>query len=337
MKKTMENNYSVKISASASYPGHTNYSSQRVPIQRITIPLSHLIMWCVAFVLVAVAIFVGNVFTIAVFRKKKLLRMRANSLLITLAVADLLVGTLAVPLYIQQLVSYWKGNPIEKTSYVAHMVIDIFTGFASIFALTVIALERLYAVMCPLKHRLISKRTYVFLILIVWLLSGIVAFLYFMNGLEVFKPKVFFYFIIFFIFSSLLVICVAHVLIWVKVALQKDDIPRRRSKCNEEMRQTKKKAQERNLLTTLLIVTLVFVLTWVPFYILNIVVFFHPEFNFRIPFEVFFFTKLLHYSNSLANPIVYSIRIPRFNRSLRRCFRRRKKSLLIALRLSRSL
>ncbi|XP_068684296.1 somatostatin receptor type 5-like [Montipora foliosa] len=331
----MENNTSNN-SVTSSCPVHMDYSSEQSRIHRIAISYTKLVIWCVAFALIAVIVFVGNVLTIAVFRKKKLLRMRANSLLITLAVADLLVGAFAVPLYIHQLVSYWKGNSSYRTGLVAQMVIDIFTGFASIFALTIIALERLYAVLCPLKHRLVSKRTYVFLILIVWLLSGIVAFLYFMNGLEVFKPKVFFYFIIFSIFSSLLVICVSYILIWVNVALQKAGIPRRRKKCNGEVPQTKKKAQDKNLLTTVLILTLVFVLTWIPFYVLNILVFFRPAWNVRIPYEVFFFTKLLHYSNSFANPVVYSIRIPRFTRSLLRSLRQKKNALLVTLRLSRS-
>ena len=207
---------------------------------------------------------------------------------------------------------------------------------ASIFALTTIALERLYAVMWPLKNMVTSKRVYYFVISIVWFLSALVALLYFMNdGFKVFKLRVFFYFVIFFISSSLLIICVAYVLIWKKVTLQKDDSPRQGSKYQEEMEQRKRRTQEKSLVTTLLILSLVFVLTWVPFYVLNIVVFFYAKREpMDIPFEAFCFTKLLHYSNSLANPIVYSIRIPRFARSLLGFFRKRKSALMVSLRLS---
>ena len=331
------NSNMMERSTATSFPVYLNSNSTpQEPTQISTIPLSQLVIWCVAFALVAVAIIIGNILTIRVFSRKKLLRMRANCFLITLAVADLLVGAFAVPLYIHQLVWYWKTNSNDRGSYVAHMAIDIFTGFASIFALTIIALERLYAVMYPLKHRVVSKCTYYLLIAVVWVLSALVAVLYFMNGLKVFKLKVFFYFIIFFISSSLLVICIAYVLIWVKVTLHKQDAPRRRSKYQEDIEQNKRSKQEKNLVTTLLILTLVFVLTWVPFYILNIVVFFHAKWgSSHIPFEAFCFTKLLHYSNSFANPIVYSIRIPRFKRSLLGSFRRRKKTLLRSLRLSK--
>ncbi|XP_078366674.1 beta-2 adrenergic receptor-like [Oculina patagonica] len=328
MNSSMEQNSSI--------PAFQNNSSatQQAPTQVGTLPLSEQVAWCVALALVALAIIVGNSLTIAVFTRKKLLRLRANYFLITLAVADLLVGTFAVPLYIHQLITYWKTNTNEKGTYIAYKAIDIFTGFASIFALTIIALERLYAVMCPLRHRIASKSTYYLLIAVVWMLSLLVAVLYFMNGFEVFKFKIFFYFIMFFIFSSLLVICVTYVLIWANVTKEKKQKPKRESKYLEELEQQKRSAQEKQLVTTLLILTLVFVLTWIPFYILNIVVFINDEWeSSHIPYEVFAFTKLLHYSNSFANPIVYSIRIPRFTRTLIGTFRRKKSAFLESLHL----
>ena len=324
-------------SSSPAFLNDSITTTPQAPTRVSTMPLSEQVTWCVALALVALAIIVGNSLTIAVFTRKKLLRLRANYFLITLAVADLLVGTFAVPLYIHQLISYWKTNTNEKGTYIAYKAIDIFTGFASIFALTVIALERLYAVMCPLRHRVASKWTYYVLIVVVWMLSLLVAVLYFMNGFEVFKFKVFFYFIMFFIFSSLLVICVTYALIWAYVTKEKKEKPKRDSKYQEELEQQKRAAQEKQLVTTLLILTLVFVLTWVPFYILNIVVFINDEWeSSHIPYEVFTFTKLLHYSNSFANPIVYSIRIPRFTRTLVVSFRRKKTALLESLRLKKS-
>lgn len=328
MNSNMEQN-----SSSPAFQNDSN-ATQHAPTQVSTIPLSEQVTWCVALALVAVAIIVGNSLTIAVFTRKKLLRLRANYFLITLAVADLLVGTFAVPLYIHQLITYWKTNTNEKGTYIAYKAIDIFTGFASIFALTIIALERLYAVMCPLRHRIASKSTYYVLIAVVWMLSLLVAVLYFMNGFEVFKFKIFFYFIMFFIFSSLLVICVTYILIWANVTKEKKQKPKRDSKYLEELEQQKRSAQEKQLVTTLLILTLVFVLTWIPFYILNIVVFINDEWeSSHIPYEVFAFTKLLHYSNSFANPIVYSIRIPRFTRTLIGTFRRKKTAFLESLHL----
>lgn len=328
MNRSMKRNFT-----SPNFQNNSN-STQQAPTQISTIPQSEQVAWCVALALVAVAIVVGNSVTIAVFTRKKLLRLRANYFLLTLAVADLLVGAFAVPMYIHQLIWYWKTNTNDKGTYIAYKAIDIFTGFASIFALTIIALERLCAVMCPLRHRIASKSTYYILIAVVWMLSLLVAVLYFMNGFEVFKFKIFFYFIMFFIFSSLLVICVTYALIWANVTKEKKEKPQRDSKYQEELEQQKRSAQEKQLVTTLLILTLVFVLTWIPFYILNIVVFIHDKWeSSQIPYEVFAFTKLLHYSNSFANPIVYTIRIPRFNRTLLDSFRRKKTAFLESLHL----
>lgn len=328
MNRSMRRNFT-----SPNFQNNSN-SSQQAPTQISTIPQSEQVAWCVALALVAVAIVVGNSVTIAVFTRKKLLRLRANYFLLTLAVADLLVGAFAVPMYIHQLIWYWKTNTNDKGTNIAYKAIDIFTGFASIFALTIIALERLCAVMCPLRHRIASKSTYYILIAVVWMLSLLVAVLYFMNGFEVFRFKIFFYFIMFFIFSSLLVICVTYALIWANVTKEKKEKPQRDSKYQEELEQQKRSAQEKQLVTTLLILTLVFVLTWIPFYILNIVVFIHDKWeSSQIPYEVFAFTKLLHYSNSFANPIVYTIRIPRFNRTLLDSFRRKKTAFLESLHL----
>ena len=57
------------------------------------------IVWSLCFGLLATVIVVGNLLTIWIFLKRRL-RKRAYFLLISLAVADLLVGLLTVPLYI---------------------------------------------------------------------------------------------------------------------------------------------------------------------------------------------------------------------------------------------
>ena len=57
------------------------------------------ILWELCFGLVALLIVVGNSLAIWIFLKQKF-RKRAHFLLISLAVADLLVGLLSVPLFI---------------------------------------------------------------------------------------------------------------------------------------------------------------------------------------------------------------------------------------------
>ena len=57
------------------------------------------IFWTLTFALTSVVIIIGNLITTVIFLKQKL-RKRPHFLLISLAIADLMVGAFAVPLYI---------------------------------------------------------------------------------------------------------------------------------------------------------------------------------------------------------------------------------------------
>ena len=71
--------------------------------------LSELMAWSSAYGFVDVVILVGNVLTLTVFStNKKLLRMRANYFLINLALADMMVGTFAMLMYLYHLIAAWK-------------------------------------------------------------------------------------------------------------------------------------------------------------------------------------------------------------------------------------
>jgi len=98
------------------------------------------ILWEFCFGLLAVLIVVGNSLTIWIFLKQKI-RRRAHFLLISLAVADLLVGLLTVPLYMVVNLDTSARERFHTSVYV-----DICTGLTSIFTLAVVSLERMYAV-----------------------------------------------------------------------------------------------------------------------------------------------------------------------------------------------
>ncbi|EDO34795.1 predicted protein [Nematostella vectensis] len=302
--------------------------------------LVDLILWCSAFGLIAIAITIGNSITIAVFTRKKLLRSRANYFLISLACADLMVGVVTLPLYLCTLVFYWRnGEATPSHVFFTYMAVDIFSGFASIFALTVIAIERLFAVLWPLKHRVASDQLYYSLVGLTWALSATISLFYYLFAYQVLLIKVFFYLVIFFIFSSLTVICIAYALIWLrlKVKMPHGGKHSRQSSVSRygnevEKEDVRRRVDQDILLTTLCIVTLVFVVTWVPFYILNIVVFFHDG-KMEVAPNGFYFSKLLHYSNSYVNPIVYSIRIPKFSKTLSLFVHRKRQAFIESYRL----
>ena len=77
---------------------------------------------------------------------------------------------------------------------------------------------------------------------------------------------------------------------------------------------------ERTTAKTVLIVTGLFVLSWLPFFTLSVLFIFWPGYLPRGTnlMHLVDFVKLLHYSNSAINPLVYTYRIPQVRRTLMR-------------------
>ena len=277
---------------------------QPAPFMKFT----ELMAWSCAFGFVDVVILAGNVLTLIVFyRNKKLLRMRANYFLINLAIADMLVGIFAIPMYLYHLVAAWhKGNSVWlQHSFQISKVVDIFVGCASIFTLTVIALERAFSVCLPHVHRHIKEKVYYMLLGVIWFLSILVSCLRFLYEEKLLSLVFFFYFMLVFFAFALSITCISYVVIWYRMKFR---FARRDSK----KRSTE---QDKRLAVMLFTVTIIFVLTWLPFQIINIVTFFCKPCQ-NMPNEVAYFTKFLHYGNSCVNPIIYSFLVPEFRKTL---------------------
>lgn len=78
--------------------------------------------WTVTFSLTAIVVTTGNLITTRMFLKRRL-RKRPHFLLISLAIADMLVGALSVPLYIA--VGIHSNKLLLNLSF---QCVDIFTG-----------------------------------------------------------------------------------------------------------------------------------------------------------------------------------------------------------------
>ncbi|XP_022789222.1 muscarinic acetylcholine receptor M2-like [Stylophora pistillata] len=274
-----------------------------------------LVAWSLAYGLVDVVILLGNVITLLVFfTNKKLLRMRANYFLINLAIADIMVGTFAIPMYVYHFIAaLYKGDGVWKHfSYKIYVSVDVFVGCASIFTLTFIALERAFSVCLPQIHRHAREKTYYGLLGSIWLLSILVFCLRFLFETGVLQLEVFFYVLLIAFSIALLIICVSYVVIWFKMKFRfanRDGNKRKRE-------------QDKRLAIILFAVTVVFVLTWMPFQIINIVAFFCEPCRMNMSNNSVNFAKFLHYGNSCVNPIIYSFLVPEFKKTVFRIFRK---------------
>ena len=240
-------------------------------------------------------IIAGNVLTIWIFFKQRS-QKRSYSLLISLAVADLLVGIFAVPFYIKAVVSPGYAW------YVISIGADVFTGTTSIYTLTVISLERMFAVGWPLRHRTVNYRVYVCAISIPWIIAAIFTTLVVLRILNMIGREYFFYCLVLIPGIPLITICVANFVIW-----KKQKSPFRNQ--NHIKREVK-------LAKTLALITGTSLFTWLPFQILNIFFALKVTQNFHLIELTTFIIKFLQFSNSFVNVIIYPFRIPQFKRTL---------------------
>ena len=250
--------------------------------------------WRLCFGFLATLIVAGNILIIWMFFKLRR-RKRSSFLLVGLGVADLLVGGLAIPLYMAA---------FESDSITTRRVFDLvdrFTSTSSIYTLAVISLERMFAIGWPLRHRTANFRVYICAISIPWIIAAIFTVLTDVYVYIIKRDSVI-YLLVFFPATPLLVMCVAYFVIWRK---QKSPI------CNHS-----NVIREAKLANTLFLITGASVFTWLPFQIINILVNLHvfPSFS-HLQLTVFII-RVLQYSNSFVNVIIYPLRIPEFKNFL---------------------
>ena len=259
--------------------------------------------WSVCFGVTGVVIIISNSLSIAVLLKRRL-RKRSLYLLIDLAIADLLVGLFAVPIYMIAAISVGKLVP-----RVAFDAVDMFTGLSSIFTLTFISLERLFAICRPLRHRQLSSHSYAIPIATPWILSLAVTSVRVLQHYSIVTHHQFLTVIVVSLSTPLLITCTSYCVIW--------------RKSSSRMRNGVRARREARLSKTLFLITGTFVLTWLPFQVAVVVV------NMCVPCRkvhivVVFVLKLLQFSNSFINFLIYCLRMPDYRKAI--CKYRRRTS-----------
>lgn len=215
-----------------------------------------------------------------------------------------------------QSVSWMKSSLL----YRAFIALDVFSGIASILHLLLISLERLYAIGCPVRHRVSSTRSYILAASLSWCLTLIVTVLFAAQKHFTHFPR--FLVLLFCFLVPLIMICFTYITLWLLVKFQKHD-------SNFWNRN-----KEIKLSLTIFFVILLFIAAWTPFMVINIVMFFCG--HCVIPNKVAYVSKLLHYSNSAVNPLVYGYRLPEFKRAFRFLIKSRKKLRFASLSFNQS-
>ena len=256
-----------------------------------------------AAILESIVVITGNIFTIFVFWKHRNRLKRTSFLLINLAVADLFVGLTATvgPIDLEKPINSARNKNISTAFHVTF-------SFSSAFFLALISLERAYALIWPLRHRVSGTKGYIYSATFTWVAAisaGTLALLAVYDILD------FFHWIV--AFGSVLGLClvtisVSYLAIRTRLNCTVPAIYGAHNRQNEQQKNAK-------LAKTMFLVITASLLFWIP----SIVVYcIHYRCSKCVPLLAFHICNFFRLANSLVNPIIYSFRIPMFRETFKR-------------------
>ena len=174
----------------------------------------------------------------------------------------------------------------------------------------------MHATFRPLKHRVLEKWVYRLIIAVVWVTSGLVS----ITSILLFHFKETGYYGMYLYYTyfpiCLVIICVSYTSIVIKV------------RCGAQSQRHGAASRERKLTMTLLIVTVVSLLLYLPL-VVTWLVYFTSKFDIlgslspSVRFHLYRALPVLFYSNSLVNPILYAICLPEYRSAFLALFRKR--------------
>ena len=270
---------------------------------------SECITWFALFLTESVAIVTVNLLSIIIFIKNSNLRTRAMFLVINLTVADNFVGGIS-SIFLFEILGYdcQIVTVGSNTAPEGNITLFVFRWFplTSLTSIAVISLDRMHATFRPFRHRNIKKWVYWVTIGAIWVLaavmSTVITLVYLRFGMQVPLPL---YLWLSYCCLCLLVICVSYTSIAVRYW------------CAARPQHHGATSRQRKLTVTLLIMTIVSLLFWLPYLIFTFVILTgRRSLSFQQMMRVRFILLLLFYTNSFVNPIIYTIRIPEFRKAL---------------------
>lgn len=249
------------------------------------------------------------------------LHRRSKFLVINLAIVDFLVGLVSVPALAMIRVWYFcyarDHNDVQTREYKILVLVilrDLFP-LTSLVNLAAISLERLHATFFPFKHRFTKKWVYGVIISSTWLVAPFcetslsVLHFYLKRDTSISLMVSLIWYVFF-----LSIICFSYISLFIKVRYGHN--PQHHGATN----------RDRKLTITLIWVTFASLLSWLPFFVVTTLRYFNKDISNTVSNRsYFYFTSAMYMSvgvNSLANPLVYAVRMPEFRAGLVKIFRK---------------
>lgn len=301
-------NNSLKLSFQSSLTNGSQYPEMcDNPALFATSTVSTAVALCFAFLIPFTLL--GNGSVIAAFALNTKLRTATNIFIIGLAFSDLLVGTFAIPFwtFIVSHEDIMVGYCFSL--YYFYISFDVFAGSASILQLTAIALERFISAQWPWFHRKMSRWSYWLMLLFAWLCAALMAAI---NHVQIEAWREIYTIALTalcFVFPfAIIATCYTYIF---KISRFQ---ARRRLSSGSNSRHfgsTPGNAiKELNVVATVVVITGVFLASWLPFFVVNILATFcltclpsGPALSHLVKC-----LKFLQYSSSCINPYIYAYR-----------------------------
>ena len=285
--------------------------------------------WFAVYLTITGSIVAVNLLSIILFVKNSNLRTRAMYLVINLTVADMFVVGSATFFVVFHFLLY--GCEVGNLFFIFIVerdwppilfvltVTEVWLPFTSVAGIAVISLDRMHATFRPFRHRNIKKWAYGVTIAGVWTLTAMIVIPFPLIRLygnlhqqwQVLFPS---YLWMSYGLLCLVAICVSYTSIALKFW------------CGTRPPSHGAANRQRKLTVTLFIMTIVSLLLWLPFvvhtFVLRSVL---DRLSFLIYKRLRLSFILLYHTNSLVNPIIYTIRMPEFRRALLILFKRRQR------------
>ncbi|XP_044036341.1 somatostatin receptor type 5-like [Siniperca chuatsi] len=307
---------SENVSVSSSEPYLTSNN-----ISDVAAPMPFDVITAVVYTIVFIVGLLGNTLAIYVVVRYAKMKTVTNMYILNLALADELY-ILGIPfLGTNSVLSYWPyGDFFCKVC----MTADAMSQFASTFCLTVMSIDRYLAVVHPIRSAKWRKPQVAKVFNgILWVVSFLIVLpvtiyshvqeelntcnITWPEPRELWSIVFILYTAILGFFGPLVVICLCYLLIVIKVR-----------SAGVRAGLTKRRKSERKVTRMVVIIVLVFVLCWLPFFTTNIVNLIHIIPENKTTAAVYFFLVILTYVNSCANPVLYGFLSDNFKQSFQK-------------------
>uniref|UniRef100_A0A3Q1H590 Adenosine receptor B1a n=1 Tax=Acanthochromis polyacanthus TaxID=80966 RepID=A0A3Q1H590_9TELE len=272
----------------------------------------------------------GNLLVCAAVGINRKLRTVTNYFLVSLAVADICVGAIAIPCAILTDVGLPRHN-----FYLCLLMLSVLIMFtqSSIFSLLAVAVERYVAIFVPFRYKVLMRpRNAVLVILATWLLAFLIG-LVPLVGWHKTPPDsghCFFvlvvdmtYMVYFNFFACVLTPLVIMFLIYAQIfATVKRQVRRiaceRSGRGEGQVRTAASMRREMKTATTLFLVLFLFTICWIPLHVINCFLLLCPRCF--VPLELLLTTIILSHANSAVNPFLYAYTMTAFRDTFKAIF-----------------